>query len=219
MLIENLLIDIAATNDSRHAEITLIDPKQGADYLDLQGLPHLQGEIIVTQDAAHAALEAAVAEMERRYQVFRAAGVANVARFNAAAAPADQLPVLWIFHDEFAVWMLVEDYREIVSSTVQRLGVMARAAGIFLVFAAQRPEDRVMPVQLRDNLGNRLVLRVESPGTSMIALGEEGAERLLGRGHLAARLQGEDRVIHSQVPILSAEQIAAIVAALKQSPS
>ena len=65
--------------------------------------------------------------------------------------------------------MLVEDYREIVSSTVQRLGVMARAAGIFLVFAAQRPEDRVMPVQLRDNLGNRLVLRVESPGTSMIA--------------------------------------------------
>jgi hypothetical protein len=52
---------------------------------------------------------------------------------------------------------------------VQRLGVMARAAGIFLGFAAQRPEDRVMPVQLRDNLGNRLVLRVESPGTSMIA--------------------------------------------------
>ena len=170
----------------------------------MQGLPHLQGEIIVTQDAAHAALEAAVTEMERRYQVFRAAGVANLARFNAAASPDEQLPALWIFHDEFAVWMLVEDYREIVSSTVQRLGVMARAAGIFLVFAAQRPEDRVMPVQLRDNLGNRLVLRVESPGTSMIALGEEGAERLLGRGHLAARL-----------PILPAEQMAAIIAAIR----
>lgn len=217
VLIQNLLIDIAATNDSKHAKIILIDPKQGADYLELQGLPHLQGEIIVTQDAAHAALEAAVQEMERRYQVFRAAGVANLARFNAAAAPADQLPVLWVFHDEFAVWMLVEDYREIVSSTVQRLGVMARAAGIFLVFAAQRPEDRVMPVQLRDNLGNRLVLRVESPGTSMIALGEEGAERLLGRGHLAARLQGEDAIAYAQVPILASDQIAAIVEAIRTS--
>ncbi|HET6878778.1 MAG TPA: hypothetical protein VFI31_01330 [Pirellulales bacterium] len=113
----------------------------------------------------------------------------------------------------------VEDYREIGSSTVQRLGVMARAAGIFLVFAAQRPEDRVMPVQLRDNLGNRLVLRVESPGTSMIALGEEGAERLLGRGHLAARLQGEDRIAYAQVPMLPAEQMAAIVAAIRKSAS
>jgi DNA segregation ATPase FtsK/SpoIIIE, S-DNA-T family len=107
--------------------------------------------------------------------------------------------------------MLVEDYRDAVASTVQRLGVMARAAGIFLIFAAQRPEDRVMPVQLRDNLGNRLVLRVESPGTSMIALGEEGAERLLGRGHLAARLQGEDNITIAQVPILSQPEMIAIV--------
>jgi len=94
---------------------------------------------------------------------------------------------------------------------------MARAARIFLVFAAQRPEDRAMPVQLRDNLGNRLVMRVESPGTSMIALGEEGAERLLGRGHLAARLQGEDRIIYAQVPILSPDQMALTVAAIRQS--
>src|SRR4029450_2288551 len=111
----------------------------------------------------------------------------------------------------FAVWMLVEDYKETVSSTVQRLGVMARAAGIFLIFAAPRPEDRVMPLQLRDNLGNRLVLRVESPGTSHIALGEEGAERLLGKGHLAARLQGEDNIILAQVPMLPPEEIPIVV--------
>jgi S-DNA-T family DNA segregation ATPase FtsK/SpoIIIE len=215
VLIQNLILDIAATNDCAQARIVLIDPKQGADYLDLQGLPHIQGDIIVTQDAAHAALEAAVLEMERRYQLFRTAGVANISRYNAAAAAADRLPVLWLVHDEFAVWMLVDHYRDTVANTVQRLGVMARAAGIFLIFAAQRPEDRVMPVQLRDNLGNRLVLRVESPGTSMISLGEEGAERLLGRGHLAARLQGEDSLIFAQVPILTAEQIREIVACIR----
>ncbi|MGO8751833.1 MAG: hypothetical protein ACLQNE_38310 [Thermoguttaceae bacterium] len=103
---------------------------------------------------------------------------------------------------------------QMVSNTVQRLGVMARAAGIFLIFAAQHPEDRVMPLQLRDNLGNRLVLRVESPGTSKIALGEEGAKRLLGKGHLAARLSSEDRIILAQVPILTPEQIRAIVATI-----
>ncbi len=73
-----------------------------------------------------------------------------------------------------------------------------------------------MPLQLRDNLGNRLVLRVESPCTSKLALGEEGSERLLGKGHLAARLPSEDRVILAQVPILAPEQIRAIVAAVGQ---
>ena len=165
---------------------------------------------------ANAVLEAAVTEMERRYQVFRAAGVANLARFNAAASPDEQLPALWI-------------YREIVSSTVQRLGVMARAPGIFLVFAAQRPEDRVMPVQLRDNLGNRLVLRVESPGTSMIALPHPASPG--GRGGFVARAAARPRAPGGAVarrrsrglrprlnvprPILPAEQMAAIVGAIR----
>jgi S-DNA-T family DNA segregation ATPase FtsK/SpoIIIE len=157
-----------------------------------------------------------VEEMDRRYGLFHAAGVANLVRYNAQQPPDQRLPRIWLFHDEFAVWMLTDEYKETVSSTVQRLGVMARAAGIFLIFAAQRPEDRVMPLQLRDNLGNRFVLRVESPGTSKIALGDEGAERLLGKGHLAARLPNEDRIILAQVPILSPEQIRAIVAAIRQ---
>jgi S-DNA-T family DNA segregation ATPase FtsK/SpoIIIE len=216
VLLQNLLLDIAATNDCVSARITLIDPKQGADYLDLQGLPHIHGGIIVSQDGAREALEWCVTEMNRRYELFRTAGVANLPRYNAQVPLGQREPVLWLIHDEFAVWMLVEDYKETVSSTVQRLGVMARAAGIFLIFAAQRPEDRVMPLQLRDNLGNRLVLRVESPGTSHIALGEEGAERLLGKGHLAAKLQSEERVILAQVPILTSEEIQAIVAAIRQ---
>jgi len=107
--------------------------------------------------------------------------------------------------------MMTEDYADAVSNTVSRLGVKARAAGISLVFAAQRPDANVMPMQLRANLGNRLVLRVDGEGTSEIALGEKGAERLLGKGHLAARLEGESEIIFAQVPFVDPEFLSQIV--------
>src|SRR2546429_8405741 len=104
--------------------------------------------------------------------------------------------------------MMVDEYKEHVSAIVGRLGVKARAAGISLVFAAQRPDANVMPMQLRANLGNRLVLRVDSEGTSEIALGEKGAERLLGKGHLAAKLEGESEIVFGQVPFVDSDFLA-----------
>ena len=74
-----------------------------------------------------------------------------------------------------------------------------------------------MPMQLRANLGNRLVLRVDGEGTSEIALGEKGAERLLGKGHLAAKLEGAPEVIFGQVPFVDSEFLAQVVEALKQT--
>ena len=94
---------------------------------------------------------------------------------------------------------------------VGRLGVKARAAGIFLIFAAQRPDANVMPMQLRANLGNRLVLRVDGEGTSEIALGEKGAERLLGKGHLCAKLEGEPSLVFAQVPFVDAKTIELMI--------
>ena len=75
-----------------------------------------------------------------------------------------------------------------------------------------------MLMQLRANLGNRLVLRVDGEGTSEIALGEKGAERLLGKGHLAARLEGEPEIIFSQAPFVDPQYLLEVVASLK-SPS
>jgi S-DNA-T family DNA segregation ATPase FtsK/SpoIIIE len=214
ILLQNLILDIGMTNSPRSARITLIDPKQGVDYFMLEHLPHLDGGIIVEQAAASGVLDAMVVEMDARYRRFREARATNLADYNLRAAEADRLPIRWIIHDEFAEWMLADHYRDVVSNVVQRLGVKARAAGIFLIFAAQRPEDRVMPVQLRDNLGNRLILKVESEGTSRISLGEEGAERLLGKGHLAARLQGEDDIVVAQVPILESSELERLVQAV-----
>jgi S-DNA-T family DNA segregation ATPase FtsK/SpoIIIE len=141
----------------------------------------------------------------------RNARVPNLDAYNRKVSASERLPHIWLIHDEFADWMMVEEYKQEVVSAVGRLGVKARAAGIFLIFVAQRPDANVMPVQLRDNLGNRLILRVASEGTSEIALGERGAERLLGRGHLLAKLEGTTGLCYAQVPAVDQDFMERIV--------
>jgi DNA segregation ATPase FtsK/SpoIIIE, S-DNA-T family len=72
-----------------------------------------------------------------------------------------------------------------------------------------------MPMQLRANLGNRLVLRVDSEGTSEIALGEKGADRLLGRGHLMAKLEGSIGIVYAQVPFASPDELERLVSLIR----
>lgn len=218
VLVQNIILAIAATNTPEQARIVLIDPKQGVDYFVFEDLPHLDGGIIDNQGVATNRLTDLVAEMDRRYVRFRDARVPNLAAYNARVAPDQRLPAIWLVHDEFAEWMLTEDYREAVTNVVQRLGVKARAAGIYLVFAAQRPDANVMPMQLRANLGNRLILRVDSEGTSEIALGEKGAERLLGRGHLLAKLEGERDLCYAQVPFVDAAFAEGVVHSVRFNP-
>jgi S-DNA-T family DNA segregation ATPase FtsK/SpoIIIE len=217
VLIQSLLLDIAATNSSGSAHIYLIDPKMGVDYAAIEKLPHLQGGVIVDQTRAVEILESLVAEMDRRYEMFRLSGARDIRAYNTKKLVGDRLPYIFLVHDEFAEWMLTEDYKSAVTANVSRLGVKARAAGMHLIFAAQRPDANVMPMQLRDNLGNRLILKVASVGTSEIALGIKGAERLLGLGHLAARLSGEPGIIYAQSPFLSDDDIEAAVAAIQAS--
>ena len=123
--------------------------------------------------------------------------------------------MVFLVHDEFADWMFDDAYKGAVGAAVQRLGVKARAAGIHLIFAAQRPDKDVMPMQLRENLGNRLILKVASEATSKIALDRPGAELLLGRGHMAAKLNGEQGLVFAQAPFLSDDDIALAVDAIR----
>jgi S-DNA-T family DNA segregation ATPase FtsK/SpoIIIE len=214
VLIQALLLDIAVTNPSSLAKIILIDPKMGVDYAALDTLPHLREPIITTREKSAEVLEKLVQEMEDRYREFAAARARDLTTYNAKVAPAKRLPMTFVVHDEFADWMLDDGYKETVSAAVQRLGVKARAAGIHLFFAAQRPDKDVMPMQLRENLGNRLILKVASEATSRIALDRSGAELLLGKGHLAAKLNGEQGLIFAQAPYLSDDDIAAAVVAI-----
>lgn len=214
ILVQNIILGIAATNRPNQSRIILIDPKAGVDYFAFEALPHLDGPIIDQEDAALSRLDALVAEMQRRYALFKEARVSNIAAYNKAAS--EPLPLIWLIHDEFADWMQLDSYRSGVEAAVNRLGVKARAAGIYLIFAAQRPDASVFPMQLRSNLGNRLILRVDSAGTSDLSLGMKngGAERLLGKGHLAAIIGGGTAPIYAQVPFIDTERLEQLVAAL-----
>ncbi|MBF0407879.1 MAG: DNA translocase FtsK [Candidatus Riflebacteria bacterium] len=212
VLMQNIILSIACTNTPQQAQIILIDPKQGVDFSSFEQLPHLhEKRIITTTDESLSALSQLIEIMDYRYSILRQNRVPNLFELNKKLTPAEQFPVLWVIHDEFATWMMTNEYKENVSNIVGRLGVQARAAGIFLIFAAQRPDANVMPMQLRDNLGNRLILKVSSEGTSEIALGEKGAERLLGKGHMAAKLEGEEGIIFAQVPFLCTEDLDMIL--------
>jgi S-DNA-T family DNA segregation ATPase FtsK/SpoIIIE len=215
VLIQALLLDIAATNSKDLAQLILIDPKMGVDYAPLADLPHMRDEIVTTKEKAGEVLEALVQEMEDRYRAFAKARARDLPTYNSKVLPAERLPMVFLIHDEFADWMLDDAYKAAVGAAVQRLGVKARAAGIHLIFAAQRPDKDVMPMQLRENLGNRLILKVSSEATSKIALDRPGAELLLGRGHLAAKLNGEQGLVFAQAPFLSDQDIEAAVAAIR----
>jgi S-DNA-T family DNA segregation ATPase FtsK/SpoIIIE len=221
VLMQNIILAIACTNSPAQARIVLIDPKRGVDYFAFDGLPHLEGGLIEDQPTAIAKLNDLVAEMERRYSVLRQNRVGDIYKLNAKPDATERLPYLWVIHDEFAEWMMTDEYRETVTNTVNRLGIMARAAGIFLIFAAQRPDATVMPLQLRTNLGNRLVLKVDAEGTSEIALGERngGAERLLGKGHLAAKLVNVPSIVYGQVPLIGDTELAELLEGIRREHS
>ncbi|MBZ5653512.1 MAG: hypothetical protein LAO18_23885 [Acidobacteriia bacterium] len=208
VLMQNLILSIAATRDPAEAHIYLIDPKFGVDYRPLDELPHVEagsGGIIDDPHAAVTVLEGLVDEMNRRYELFKNARVPNVHAYRKATG--QPLPILWIIHDEFADWMQTDDYRDAVPNVVGRLSVKARAAGIFLLFAAQRPDKDVMPMQLRSQLGNRLILKVDNAATAEIAMGvkNSGAERLLGRGHMLAKTGDTPDAVFAQVPFIDME--------------
>jgi S-DNA-T family DNA segregation ATPase FtsK/SpoIIIE len=113
--------------------------------------------------------------------------------------------------------MLIDEYRDAVETNVTRLGVKARAAGINLVMVTQRPDKDALPMQLRANLSNRLVLKVADKRNSELVLDEPGAERLLGRGHLAAKMSGEGKIILAQVPFATEDEIAELAEIIASS--
>ena len=214
VLIQAMLLDIAATNPRELAQMALIDPKMGVDYSALEDLPHMREKIVTTKERSREILDGLVDEMEGRYRLFAAARARDLPTYNSKVAKESQLPMVFLIHDEFADWMFDDEYKSAVGSAVQRLGVKARAAGIHLIFAAQRPDKDVMPMQLRENLGNRLILKVASEATSKIALDRPGAELLLGKGHLAAKLNGEQGLVFAQAPFLSDNDITEAVNAI-----
>ncbi len=202
VLVQTLLLDMAATNPSNKLKFFIIDPKGGMDYAPLAKLPHLAEPVVIEQTKAVDVLNKVLEEMERRYVLFREAQAKNLQRYNAKVPPEEQLPAIFLVHDEIPNWMQDRDYAEKLTTLVTKLATTARAAGIYLILMAQRPDKDVLPMQIRDNLANRLVLKL-SALSGEIALGEKGAENLLGKGHLVAKLGGV--LSYAQAPYVNDE--------------
>ncbi|NJL07070.1 MAG: DNA translocase FtsK [Methylacidiphilales bacterium] len=215
ILATSLLLDVCAFNSPQMVEIHLIDPKKGVDYGWARQLPHLKGDIVAEKADAVELLKRLVQEMEGRYEVLRQAGVANIDQFNRrqGASATGLMPRILVFFDEVANWMQDEDFKDAVEPLINEIATKSRAAGIHLFMIYQRADNQVMTMQLRTNLGNKLVLRLGDEGSSRVALGEKGADRLLGKGHLIAKLDSDEK-IYCQVPFIGEDEVPRLAEAI-----
>jgi S-DNA-T family DNA segregation ATPase FtsK/SpoIIIE len=206
ILVTNLILDLCALNDPSDLELHLIDPKRGVDYAWARRLPHLHGGIIDDQEEAKALLTQLVEDMDVRYEAIAAEGCRNIDQYNRKVRPQARMPRVVIFFDEVANWMQDDDFKKVVDGLINKIATKSRAAGFHLFMIYQRADNQVMTMQLRTNLGNKLILRLGDEGSSRIALGEPGADRLLGKGHLIAKLDTDDKV-YLQVPYIGDEEV------------
>ena len=192
ILVQNLLLQLVMLNDPKNVQITVIDAKKGVDFVWLSGFPHMSEDVVTELGQAKRVFLRLVQEMDARYDLFRKEGVSDIVRYNSKVAVKERLPRIFLVHDELGSWMAQEkDYREVVLSSVSNLGMKARAAGIHLVLITQRADADAVPTRLRDNMSNRLCLKVQNSTGSKMVLNMGGAERLLGKGHLACQLANQ----------------------------
>jgi S-DNA-T family DNA segregation ATPase FtsK/SpoIIIE len=188
------LASLLASNSTATLKLVLIDPKRSA-FGTFAGSPYLW-QPVVYSEGVEEVLDALVEEMERRYVILSEVRVDNLAEYNAAKVPP--MARIVCVCDEYADLLVAgKKRREAVENRIARLGAKARAAGIHLVFATQRPSRDIVKGVIDANLSGRVALKVGKGIESRIILDETGAETLLGRGDLLykdigspVRLQG-----------------------------
>ena len=219
----------------------LIDPKM-LELSVYDGIPHLLAPVVTEAPKAVVALKWTVREMEERYRAMSQLGVRNIAGFNARVAEARNkgealtrrvqtgfdeegkprfeeqqldlapLPLIVVVVDEMADLMLVAG--KDIEAAVQRLSQMARAAGIHLIMATQRPSVDVITGTIKANFPTRISFQVTSKIDSRTILGEQGAEQLLGQGDMLFMAPG-GRVTRVHGPFVSDSEVEAVVRSLK----
>ncbi len=195
VLLNIFIIDLIRTNKIDELELVLVDPKQ-VEFTRYKDIPYLDEDGIITnKDLAIKKLHDVVEEMEKRYSLFKDMGVNNLVKYNNKSN--NKLARIVVIFDEFADWMLDDEFKRSASDAIQRLAGKARAAGIHLVVSTQRPDNTVVPMILRANLGAKFALRVDTEKNSNIIIDESGAEKLLGYGHMITKFAGKKQFIQS----------------------
>jgi len=203
----------------QEVRLILVDPKR-LELGNYEGVPHLHTPIITEPKLASNALRNAVREMERRLKVLAEKGVRNIDQYNklfdgSTASLFDDeteerpLPYIVIIIDELADLMMLDGQN--VEASITRLAQMARAVGIHLVLATQRPSVDVITGLIKANFPARMSFRVATKIDSRTILDANGAEALLGRGDMLYLPNGSARVHRVHAPLVTEREIAAVV--------
>jgi S-DNA-T family DNA segregation ATPase FtsK/SpoIIIE len=189
-------------------KLIMIAPKR-VELAQYKGIPHLLCEVIVEPDKAVNALKWTVATMESRYHEFAQRGVRNIAGYNEALRPGEpRMPYLVIVIDELADLMMVSAYE--VEATITRIAQLARATGIHLVVATQRPSVQVITGLIKANIPSRIAFAMTSGVDSRTILDTTGAEDLLGRGDMLYQPIDAPRAVRLQGVLVTDPEIEAV---------
>ncbi|PQP80665.1 cell division protein FtsK [Paenibacillus sp. PCH8] len=188
----------------------MVDPKM-VELNVYNGIPHLMAPVVTDPKRASLALKKIVVEMEKRYELFSKSGTRNVEGYNNLMKdnPAAVLPYIVVIVDELADLMMVAAGD--VEDSIARLAQMARAAGIHLIIATQRPSVDVITGVIKANIPSRIAFGVSSQVDSRTILDMGGAEKLLGRGDMLFMPMGASKPVRVQGAFMSDEEVETIV--------
>ena len=217
--INTLIMSILYKSDPNEVKLIMIDPKV-VELSCYNGIPHLYCPVVTDPKEAAASLNWAVREMMDRYNKFKELGVRNIAGYNekiksvenAEAAGYTHMPLLVIIVDEFADLMMVASKE--VEDAVCRLAQLARAAGIHLILATQRPSVNVITGVIKANIPSRIAFSVSSAIDSRTILDKGGAEKLLGKGDMLFFPSGYSEPVRLQGAFVSDKEVSDVVAFL-----
>lgn len=215
--INTIIVSLLYKAAPHEVKLMLIDPKM-VELAPYNGIPHLVSPVITDAKAATTALKWAVEEMERRYELFAHAGVRDITKYNERVKEhnekSGELPYLVIIIDELADLMMVSPGE--VEEAICRIAQKARACGIHLLLATQRPSVDVITGLIKANVPTRIAFSVSSQVDSRTIIDTGGAEKLLGKGDMLLLENGSSKSVRIQGNFVSDEEIDRVVDHVKK---
>lgn len=215
----SIITSLLLTKTPDELKMVLIDPKK-VEFADYESIPHLWTPVISDPQKAASALEVVVTEMESRYERFAEAGVRNISAYNNKVknkADMDWMPWIVVIIDELADLMAVAG--KDVEMSIQRITQLARASGIHLIVATQRPSVDVVTGIIKANIPSRIAFAVSSAVDSRTILDSVGAEKLLGQGDMLYLPMGEPNPIRVQGVYVSDDEVSIVSLESKKQAS
>ena len=213
--INGIIVSILLNAKPHEVKLMMIDPKM-VELNTYNGIPHLLSPVVTNPQKAADALQRVVNEMERRYDLFSATNTKNISAYNkylerTADDPdkVSKMPYIVVIIDELADLMMVAS--KDVEASITRIAQMARAAGIHLIIATQRPSVDVITGIIKANIPSRIAFAVSSTTDSRTILDSGGAEKLLGKGDMLFLPSGRSKPIRVQGAFLSDEEVHGVV--------